>query len=147
MNIPFTGGCACGAIRCECKAEPVMMVKCHCRDCQRITGTGFLPAVLVPADSFRLPRRQLRYHFTPSIARAKRKRGFCPECGSRVTGGEFEAGASAFVGLLAGSLDDASWFKPQMEVFVSDAQSWDQMDPASPKFETYPPQSAPQRGA
>jgi len=92
MKIPFTGGCSCGVVRYECTTEPIMMLKCHCRDCQQLTGGGFAPAVLVPAEAFRLTRGQLRYHFTPSIARGKHKRGFCPECGSRVTGAEAEAG-------------------------------------------------------
>jgi len=61
------------------------------------------------------------------------------ECGSRIAGGEFEGGESQFVGIVAGSLDDPSWFHPQMEIFVSDAQPWDRMDPAIPKFEQYPP--------
>jgi len=138
MKIPFTDGCACGAIRYECAGEPIMMLKCHCRDCQQLTGSAFVPAVLVPAEAFRLTRGQLRDHFTPSIARGKHKRGFCPECGSRVTGGEFEE-QSQLVGILAGTLDDPSWFHPQMDIFVSDAQPWGQMDPAIPKFEQYPP--------
>src|SRR5437867_9834743 len=117
MKIPFTGGCACGAIRYECNAAPIMMLKCHCRDCQRLTGGGFVPALLVPAEAFRLTRGQLRYHFTPSIARGKHKRGFCLECGSRITGAESEAGDSPFVGVLAASLDDPSWFQPQMDIF------------------------------
>jgi hypothetical protein len=139
MKIPFTGGCACGAIRYEGTAEPSMMLKCHCRDCQQVTGGGFAAAIVVPAGSFRLTRGQLRYHFTPSIARGKHKRGFCGDCGSRLTGAEFEAEPSDSVGILAGSLDDPSWFQPQMDIFVSDAQPWDQMDPALPKFEQYPP--------
>src|SRR5215467_4019500 len=94
MKIPFSGGCACSAIRYECNAEPTSMFKCHCRDCQKLTSGGFAPAVLVPAQAFRLTRGQLRYHFTTSIARGKHKRGFCPECGSRVTGAESEAGDS-----------------------------------------------------
>jgi hypothetical protein len=117
------------------------MLKCHCRDCQHVTGGGFAPAVLVPAESFRLTRGQLRYHFTPSIRRGKHKRCFCPECGSRITGAESEAGESQSAAILAGTLDDPSWFKPQMDIFVSDAQPWDQMDPAIPKFEEYPPSS------
>jgi hypothetical protein len=95
--------------------------------------------VVIPAESFRITRGQLRYHFTESMARGKHKRGFCPECGSRITGAESEAGDSPYVGVLAGSLDDPSWFSPQMDIFVSDAQPWDQMDPAIPKFEHYPP--------
>ena len=46
ITIPFTGGCACGAIRYECTAEPIMMLKCHCRDCQHVTGDGFAAAVV-----------------------------------------------------------------------------------------------------
>src|SRR5215831_14320099 len=134
MKIPFTGGCACGAIRYECTAEPIAMFKCHCRDCQKLTSGGFAPAVIEPAQAFRLTRAQLCYHFTPSISRGKHKRGFCPECGSRITGAESEAGRSLHVGLLAASLDDPSWFRPQMDIFVSDAQPWDQMDPAMSKI-------------
>jgi hypothetical protein len=106
MKIPITGGCACGAIRYEIKTEPALMLKCHCRDCQQVTGSGYAPAFLVPANELRVTHGQLRYHQTPSIKREKHKRGFCPECGSRITGGEFEKGDSPFVGVLASSLDE-----------------------------------------
>jgi hypothetical protein len=139
MKIPFTGGCACGAVRYECTAEPIMMLKCHCRDCQHITGGGFAAAVLVPAEAFRLTRGEPRYHFTPGLAGGKHKRGFCAQCGSRLTGAEKPDEPRDFIGVLAGSLDDPSWFRPQMDIFVSDAQPWDQMDPAIPKFQQYPP--------
>jgi hypothetical protein len=62
------------------------MLKCHCRDCQQLTGNGFSPAVLVPAEAFGLTRGQLRYHFTPSAAGGEHRRGFCAECGSLLTG-------------------------------------------------------------
>src|SRR6516165_12790099 len=67
MKVPFTGGCACGAIRYECTGEPIMMLKCHCRDCQHITGGGFAAAVLLPAEAFQLTKGELTYHFTPSL--------------------------------------------------------------------------------
>ena len=50
MKIPFTGGCVCGAVRYECSAEPIMMFKC--RDCQRVTGEGFVAACLCPCQPF-----------------------------------------------------------------------------------------------
>jgi hypothetical protein len=31
-------------------------------------------------------------------------------------------------------------FRPQYEIFGPDAQPWDKMDPAIPKYEQYPPQ-------
>ena len=139
MNIPFAGGCACGAIRYECSAEPIMMFKCHCRDCQRVTGGGFVAGLLVPAAAFHLTKGRPRYHFTPSSAGGKHKRGFCADCGSRLTGGESDERPTGFVGITAGSLDDPSWFRPQLEFFVSDVQPWDHMDPAIPKHDLYPP--------
>jgi hypothetical protein len=139
MKLPFTGGCACGAIRYECNAEPIMMLKCHCRDCQHATGGGFAPAMVLPAKAFRLTKGELSYNFTPSLAGGKHKRGFCAQCGSRISGAENQEGTSGMVGVLAGSLDDPSWFHPQMDIFTSEAQPWDQMDPAIPKYEQYPP--------
>jgi hypothetical protein len=116
-----------------------MMFKCHCRDCQRVTGGGFVAGLLMPASAFRLTKGQLRYHFTPSLAGGKHKRGFCPECGSRLTGAESDERPTGFVGITAGSLDDPSWFSPQMDFFVCDVQPWDQMDANLPKYEQYPP--------
>ncbi|MEO7859664.1 MAG: GFA family protein [Nitrospirales bacterium] len=124
VRTPFSGGCACGAIRYECSAEPIMMFKCHCRDCQQVTGGAFVAGLLLQASAFRLTNGQLRYHFTPSMA-----------------GGESDRQPARYVGVTAGSLDDPSWFHPQMDFFVSDAQPWDHMDSAIPKFEHYPPQA------
>src|SRR6202158_1588403 len=40
MSEAYTGGCACGAIRYEISAEPMVTNDCQCRDCQRESGTG-----------------------------------------------------------------------------------------------------------
>ncbi len=58
MAAPFSGGCACGAIRYECAAEPLYMGNCHCRDCQRATGSAYFVAVGVSAPAFRLIGRR-----------------------------------------------------------------------------------------
>ncbi len=140
MNLPFTGGCVCGAVRYEVNAAPLLMFKCHCRDCQRVTGGAFVPGLLVPAAAFRLTKGKLKYHFTPRLAGGQHKRGFCADCGSRITGGENEGSPQQpFVGITAGSLDDPGWFQAQMDFFISDAQPWDLMDATLPKFEQYPP--------
>jgi hypothetical protein len=138
MKTPFSGGCGCGAIRYECTAEPIEMFQCHCRDCQRATGGPFSCVVVVPEKSFKLTQGSLRYHFTQSAATGQHKRGFCAECGSRISGGENAEGTSEIVGINAGSLDDPSWFRPQYDIFTSDVQPWDYMNPALRKFKTYP---------
>ena len=140
IKTPFTGGCYCGAIRYECtaKSDEIQMLKCHCRDCQRISGGGYTPVVYVPKASFKITRGTPRYFNTDSEQSGPHthKRGFCADCGSRLTGGE--APGSTGIGMTAGSLDDPGIFKPAMDLWVSDAQPWDLMDPKSAKFEKFP---------
>jgi hypothetical protein len=134
MNLPFSGGCSCGAVRYECNAEPTIMFKCHCRDCQRATGTGASCVVYVPLSAFRFTKGSPNHHCTPSLDGTQNKRGFCSACGSPLTGGKSETG----IGIHAASLDDPSWFRPQIDMHVTDVQPWDILDPALPKFELYP---------
>jgi hypothetical protein len=138
MPTSFTGGCLCGAIRYEVSAEPIMMFNCHCRDCQRATGSAFTPVVYVQAKAFKITKGSPRYYSTSGNMGGHNKRGFCPECGSRLFGGASETGQ----GIAASSLDDPSLFKPELHIWASDAQPWDQMDPKLPKFEEYPPQKS-----
>ena len=55
------GGCACGAVRYEISADPVVSVQCQCRDCQRATGSGHVNAMAFPEDAVRLTG-ELKYH-------------------------------------------------------------------------------------
>ena len=135
MTIPLAGGCACSAIRYECIAEPKAMFNCHCRDCQHATGGPFSAVVYVPAKSFQITKGSPRFYETSSEMGGHNKRGFCADCGSRLFGGGSDQGQ----GINASSLDDPSWFRPQFDIFTSDAQPWDQMNPKLPKFEKYPP--------
>lgn len=113
------------------------MLNCHCRDCQQSSGGPFSSFVVVPAGAFKVLQGAPRFHASPSEMGGKTRRGFCPECGSPIYG-QPDA-APHIVAIRTASLDDPSWFKLQAEVWTSDAHPWDQMDPASPKFEKYPP--------
>jgi hypothetical protein len=73
---PFSGGCACGAVRYESTAEPVLMLHCHCRDCQRSSGGPFSSFVIVPTEAFKLLQGSLRFHASPSEMGGKTRRGF-----------------------------------------------------------------------
>ena len=136
MKIPFSGGCACGAVRYESAAEPVLMFHCHCRDCQRASGGPYSSYVIVPAEAFKLLQGSLRFHPSPSAAGGMTRRGFCPDCGSPVA--VKPDAAPQIVGIRTASLDDPSWFNPEMNAWTSDAHPWDEMNPALPKFEKYP---------
>jgi hypothetical protein len=125
MSTNFTGGCACGAIRYEVSAEPIVMFNCHCRDCQKTTGGPYTPVMYVPASAFTITKGTPKYYKTASEMAGDNVRGFCPQCGSRLFGGLSDIGQ----GIAASTLDDPSLYNPQFEIFTSDAQPWDYMDP------------------
>jgi hypothetical protein len=137
MTRTFTGSCLCGAVRYECAAEPIAMLKCHCRDCQHATGGPYAAAILLPVKAFKLTKGTLKHHLSQSAKGGQHKRGFCSECGSRITGGESDK-PSDMIGILAGTLDDPSLFQPTMDIFTEDAQPWDSMSSITKKYKQYP---------
>ncbi len=136
MKLPYTGGCACGAIRYECSAEPVMAGHCQCRDCQKQSGTGHASGMPVPKAAFKLSGN-LKFYETKGDSGNTVGRGFCPDCGTPVYGRN--SGMPDMLFLVVGSLDNPSLFKPGMVVYTSRAQPWDTMDAALPRFAEMPP--------
>jgi len=135
MDVPFTGGCACGAIRYECTEEPLYMGNCHCRDCQRATGSAYFTAVGMSATAFRLTGTPVFYEKSADSGSIMR-RAFCAQCGSPVF--LTNSARSNLIVLYAGSLSDPSWVRPSRDIYTASAQPWDHMDPALPKFPQMP---------
>ena len=133
---PSTGGCACGAIRYESTGAPIVMLHCHCRDCQRSSGGPFSSFVVVPRETFQVLQGAPRFHAAPSEAGGHTHRGFCPDCGAPVF--VRPDAAPHLIAIRTTSLDDPSWFSQAFDVWTSDAHAWDRMDPSLPKFEKYP---------
>lgn len=141
MSISLTGGCACGAIRYTCAAEPLLALNCHCRDCQRASGTAFASIMRVPATEFTVTRGEPKFYTTTGDSGHTVSRGFCPECGSPLF--SRLSGMPDVVGVRVGSLDDPSQHCPTMDIFTASAQPWDCLNPALPKFPGYPKGAGP----
>src|ERR1700675_5141415 len=103
----MTGGCACGAIRYQFTGEPLVSLKCHCRDCQHETGSGFAPILIVPAAAFTVTRGAPRRFDVIADNGNTATRAFCGECGSALFGDGPDT-----VNIPAGSLDDLGCFRP-----------------------------------
>lgn len=136
MPQKLLGGCACGAIRYESDSDPIIMMNCHCRDCQKASGSGYAAIIVVPKAAVQI-RGELRYHKVVGRSGKATERGFCPNCGSQITV-ESERRPEV-LGLQAGSLDDPSTYRPMMDVFTSSSQPWDHMDPKVEKHSYGPP--------
>jgi hypothetical protein len=120
---PLTGRCLCGGVTYTADADPVAQAACHCTDCQRQTSSPFSIVVGVPMDALTVEGDTLAsYSTTGSDHGAETERKFCAACGSPLFS---VSGAMPQVAFLkAGSLDDASWIEPGVEVWTDSAQPW-----------------------
>jgi len=132
MPISFTGSCACGAIRYECSAEPLIGSNCHCRDCQHASGSAFCANLIVPAAAFRIIKGEPKFYSMAGGSGQLVSRQFCADCGSPLFA---RTGANPqIVVIKVGSLDDPSWYQPSRDIYTERAQPWDYMNPVLPKF-------------
>jgi hypothetical protein len=120
------GGCLCSTVRYEANGSPLYAGHCHCRDCQRATGTGHLTAVGFNKYDVRI-EGELRVYATKGGSGREVRRYFCPTCGSYIFS-ESDARPGA-VNLAAGTLDDPGTISPTFSVFDRDRHAWDYMSP------------------
>lgn len=132
----LTGSCLCGAVTYACAADPVFAGNCHCRDCKKASGSGYAPTFFVPEGAITI-NGEVKYHEGMGDSGHLVRRGFCPNCGSQMFGKP--AAMPGLIAVRAGSLDEPSQYKPQVDIFSSRAPAWDAMDPALPKFPGMPP--------
>ena len=125
VTVPFTGGCACGAIRYECSTAPLLVWKCHCRTCQQATGGAFNLNVIVPSAALTFTTKEPTYYGAEGGSGHILYRGFCSTCGSPL-GGKSDVFPD-FRGVSAASLDDPSGLEPVADIWTVSAQPWDHL--------------------
>jgi hypothetical protein len=134
---PFaTGHCLCGAVSFTLNAAPVATGQCHCKDCQRASGTGHMSLVRFRRADVEWRGQTASYASTADSGNIN-TRHFCPKCGSRLFGEN-----SAFpelVNISVGCVDDNDWFVPGRVVYAKDRPSWDVTSTAVPNFDRMPP--------
>jgi hypothetical protein len=136
MTMPqIAGGCLCGKVRYSANVEPAFIGVCHCRDCQKFTGTAFATVVAVPKDSLSIQGKLTTYG-KPGDTGQTLERRFCPECGSGIV--DEAAVMPGVVMINVGTLDDSSWVKPAMQIYCDSAQSWVQLGGEMQSFPKMP---------
>jgi hypothetical protein len=117
----ITGGCLCGKVRFVANAEPAFVGVCHCRSCQRNSGSAFAVVMGFPAAAVSIQGELKTYTDTADSGKHLFRR-FCPECGSSISS-EAEV-MPGMIMLKAGSMDDPSVVKPVMQIYCDSAQPW-----------------------
>lgn len=135
MTVPFSGGCACRAIRYVCSAPPIAMLNCHCQDCQQSSGAPFASGFIVAGSHMAIHGTPKTYAVRAASGRIA-TRSFCADCGSPLFA-QGEANAD-FMSVRFSTLDDASEFQPTLDIWTASAQAWVCLDQALPQYAQSP---------
>lgn len=130
------GGCACGGVRYRLTARPFAVHCCHCRSCQRETGSAFVLNGLIEAAQVELLQGKPVTIDMPSDSGKGQKVVRCPDCDVALWshyGGMGER--AAFV--RVGTLDDPDACPPQVHVFTSSKQPWFALPEGARAFEVF----------
>lgn len=130
-----TGGCQCGKVRYRLSGEPLNLAVCHCKECQRQSGSAFGMSMLVPQANLAVEGELKSYERSSESGRPVRC-FFCPECGTRVY--HVVTWAQGTLTLKPGTLDDTSWLSPRVHSWTKFKQPWVEIPEGMPQHATQP---------
>ncbi len=138
MPQSLTGGCLCGGIRYTVAAPITELRMCHCRDCQKSTGTGgSINAMLKSADLKITKGAPKRYTLTADSGRTLH-RFFCGDCGSPLFSRRELTPENT--SLRIGTLDaeHAGGMKITAHIWTASARPWSHIAPGTQQFPGQP---------
>ena len=134
MAESFDGGCACGAVRYRLSA-PMFVHCCHCRDCQRQTGSAFVLNALIETDRVELSAGRAGGRGVPTDSGRPHDIYRCPACRTAVWSDYGGRPALRFV--RVGTLDDPAALTPDVHIYTRSKLPWVGCRKACPAFEAY----------
>jgi hypothetical protein len=125
------GGCLCGVVSYTAEADPTSATVCHCRDCQKFTGSAFAALVRMPKEAVTI-QGTLKTFTSIGGSGNPILRHFCPECGSSIA--EESGTRPESIILNVGTFDNPGVAKPGREIFRDDALPWLAVHGEIPRF-------------
>ncbi len=120
---PAEGGCACRSVRFVMRTRPLIVHACHCRWCQRETGTAFALNAMIETNRVVHLSGQMDVVDTPSNSGLGQKIARCSTC--RVAVWSHYAGSGdRFRFVRVGTLDNPDICPPDIHIFMASKQTW-----------------------
>ena len=119
----FEGGCTCRHVRYRMKSRPMFVHCCHCRWCQRETGTAFALNAMIEADRVELTSGEVESVDTPSNSGKGQKIWRCPICYVAIWSNYAGAGDKVRF-MRVGTLDEPDRLPPDIHIFTMSKQPW-----------------------
>lgn len=128
MAEKIEGGCTCGEIRYEVLSTPLVVHCCHCRWCQRQTGTSFAHNALFEADNVRVTKGQVEILAIESPSGKGQTIARCQSCRIAVWSNYYMGGLRDYIRFIrVGTLDHPDIMPPDVHIFTSTKQPWVQL--------------------
>ena len=122
-TFPLEGGCDCRYVRYRMTTAPLFVHCCHCRWCQRETGSAFVLNAMIEADRVQLLGAEPEIVDTPSASGLGQKIARCPRCCIAVW--SHYGGAGPMVRFVrVGTLDEPDQLPPDIHIFTESKQRW-----------------------
>ncbi|HEY1091183.1 MAG TPA: GFA family protein [Burkholderiaceae bacterium] len=133
---PLSGGCDCRAVRYEIASAPLFVHCCHCRWCQRESGSAFALNAMIETDRLSVLSGTPELVDTPSNSGKGQLIARCPHC--RIALWSHYAGAGKAVAFVrVGTLDQPDALPPDIHIFTASKQPWVLLPPATPALPEY----------
>lgn len=136
----YTGRCACGAVTLTADGEPVAVRQCWCRHCQKAAAGGPTINAIFPIDAIAI-EGELGWFSYRADSGNELSRGFCPACGTQVTGRS--SGNPHFRVIRLGVLDAPHGLAPTAAIWTEEAPAWAAIPPELDRFPRQPPPPRP----
>jgi hypothetical protein len=135
MDGGLEGGCACGAVRYRLGTAPMFVHCCHCRDCQRQTGSAFVLNALIETDRVAVLSGSPVPIAVPTDSGRPHRIFRCASCQTAVWS-EY-GGIAALRFVRVGTLDDPSALRPDVHIYTRSKVPWVALPDSVPAFEAY----------
>jgi hypothetical protein len=123
MSETRSGGCLCGAVRYQVQWPPEALVVCHCKDCQKQSGSALSVVGVSARDGIEVSGALETFSHPGSSGQTVDRR-FCGRCGSPILTDTEAARKDGIVFFKAGTLDRTDDLVPVMHYWTSSAQHW-----------------------
>jgi hypothetical protein len=130
------GGCACGKVRYKLTAPPLIVHCCHCRDCQRLTGSAFVVNLWIERRFVEAGDMRLRSDMLAAGSGRPHEIFRCPDCGSALWS-KYHAAPGDTVLLRAGTLDRPETVRPDVHIFTRSKLPWVELPAGVPAFAAF----------
>ncbi len=135
MDAPLEGGCSCGAVRYRLLSAPMFVHCCHCRDCQRQTGSAFVLNALIETGRVEILSGAPEPISMPTESGRPHDIYRCVECGIAVWSDYGRRGVLRFVRI--GTLDDPTAIVPDVHIYTRSKLPWVVLPEGVPAFQEY----------